>query len=70
MDKIYSRKRIKLPEYMSKRRNKKLFLILIIFIIAIIVFRAVFNYINPMFDSLCNLKARGIAIKIINRKLF
>ena len=68
MDKIYSRKRIKLPEYITKRRNKKLFLILIIFIIAIMVFKGVLNYINPMFDSLCNLKARGIAIKIINRE--
>ena len=68
MDKIYSRKRIKLPKYITKKRNKKLFFIFIILIISITVFKAILNYLNPMFDSLCNLKARGIAIRIINRE--
>lgn len=78
MDKIYSRKRIHLPrmsilQIFSKKRKyakevKKIFLIIILIISIIILIKSSLNYINPMFDSLCNLKAKGIATRIVNRE--
>ena len=67
-DKIYSRKRLALPDFYGKKQFKKTVIIGIILLIAFLVAKMVLNYLNPMFDSLCNLKARGIAIKIINQK--
>lgn len=77
MDKIYSRRRIKLPKFLStgsfrkkqpNPKEKKIVLILVI-AVTIISFMVKYSldYINPMFDSLCNLRAKGVATKIVNR---
>lgn len=74
MDKIYSRLRIKIPKIKIRqnRKNKeeknKITFIIVIIVISIIFAKISFGYINPMFDSLCNLKAKGIATKIVNRE--
>ena len=75
MDSIYSRKRIRLPKIkLSKNKrinvnmNKKSLILIVIIIIAIITFKVSLDYINPMFNSLCNLRAKGIATKIVNRE--
>ena len=72
MDKIYSRKRIKLPSIGKGKENskeKKLVIkIGIILLIMSICLKFSLDYINPMFNSLCNLKAKGIATKIVNKE--
>ena len=64
MDKIYSRKRIKIREIY----RFKFFAIIALILIIIFLIKSSLNYINPMFDSLCNLKAKGIATRIVNRE--
>lgn len=74
MDKIYSRPRIKLPKIKidPKRNNniqkKKLRILLIIILIGLIGLKMLFDYINPMFESLCYLRAKAIAAQIVNKK--
>lgn len=75
MDKIYSRKRIKLPKFKKiQKRNldsdqkKKILLIIIFMLLIVLILKLSLDYINPMFDSLCNLRAKGIATKIVNRE--
>lgn len=74
MDKIYSRPRIKLPKLKFEHRGnnniqkKKLRNLLIIILIMLIVMKLLFDYINPMFESLCYLRAKAIAAQIVNKK--
>lgn len=79
MDKIYSRSRIKLPKIFIKLntggkkfpksiKDKKVHKVLIIITIVICILKLSMDYISPMFDSLCSLKAKGIATKIVNEK--
>lgn len=75
MDKIYSRRRIKLPNVgwgnnkgPSQKEKKLMIKIGIILLVIAILLKFSLDYINPMFDSLCNLKAKGIATKIVNRE--
>lgn len=69
MDKIYSRKRIKLPnikfEKFSKRGNK-IIKILAIMCIAIITAGFMIKSISPIFDRLCEAEAKSLATKISN----
>ena len=72
MDKIYSRKRIKIPkiegfgfkEYNSKTKNAVKISIMasIAIITAIVIIRAL----NPMFNTMCLERAKGIATDILN----
>ncbi len=70
MDKIYSRKRIKIPKvqvfYKNNKNAKKFFSIFIIIFIAILTFYSVFKSINPIFDKLCLEKTMQIGTNIIN----
>ncbi len=75
MDKIYSRKRIKLPNivFFNKKKHisksEKMLLVIAILVVCIVIaIKVSLNYINPMFDSLCNLKAKGLATRIVNRE--
>lgn len=75
MDKIYSRRRIKLPKIgggnnkgPSQKEKKLMIKIGIVLLVITIMLKFSLDYINPMFDSLCNLKAKGIATKIVNRE--
>lgn len=72
MDKIYSRPRIKIPKvqmfYRKSGGNKKIKKILVIILILIIISKLSFDYINPMFETLCYLRAKSIAAQIVNQK--
>ena len=74
MDKIYSRKRLKLPrikgfKYEEKYlKNKKKNIILITIVIAIMSAILIIKQLNPIFDSLCIEKAKGLATEKINKK--
>ena len=76
MDKIYSRKRIHIPnvvygkfnnQYEDKNKEKTL-KIIVILIIAILFANAIINAINPIIDTLCKDKAKSIATIISNEK--
>lgn len=72
MDKIYSRRRIKLytpqPSKKKKVRYKRLIKMLIVIIIAIITIQTILKSANPIFENICVSKARTIATNIINTK--
>jgi len=76
MDRIYSRKRIKLPKMEFENRfNKKKFgkktkliKIMIIVIIAVTVAILVINAIEPIIDAQCKVRAKAIATKISNEQ--
>jgi len=74
MDKIYSRPRIKIPKVQmfynrgQNKRKKKLILVLVVILIAMIVSKLTLNYITPMFEEMCYLRARGLAAQIVNKK--
>ena len=70
MDRIYSRRRIKIPRLKrfcsSKRQSKKVWMIFIIALVAATTFYTILNAINPMFEELSAIKARNLATEIIN----
>lgn len=72
MDKIYSRPRIRIPKIKvfykkngGKKQNKS---VLVIILILLIISKLSFDYINPMFESLCYLRAKSVAAQIVNQK--
>lgn len=76
MDKIYSRKRIHIPNviygkfnngYEPKNKDKILKIMLIVFI-AIMFANTIIKAINPIINTLCEDKAKSIAIVISNEK--
>lgn len=72
MERIYSRKRIKILKFDSNHKNntnkRKIIKISIIIFIAIITLYTVLKSINPIFEGLCINKARTLSIDIINSK--
>lgn len=76
MDKIYSRKRIHIPNVVygnfnnrfESNNNRKLIKIIIILVIAILVANTIIKAINPIIDTLCKEKARTLATIISNEK--
>lgn len=72
MDKIYSRKRIKLPQIKTiKKQNKnikKIYFTILIFVVAFSTGYVIMKSIDPIFEGLCISKAQGIATEITNRK--
>lgn len=73
MDKIYSRKRIKIYRFKSNDtrkniRNKKLIKLFTIVAIASITVYSVLRSMNPIFDGLCISKVNVVATDIINTK--
>lgn len=74
MDKIYSRPRIKIPKiqmFYNRNHNqgnrKSKFVIIVILIVTFTTF-IILNYITPMFEEMCYLRARLIAAQIVNKK--
>lgn len=65
MDKIYSRPRIQLLE---KRKLKKLFFVVCVFLVIIIVVKTMINAVYPIFSNLCQEKAKGISTTIVNEQ--
>lgn len=71
MDKIYSRKRIRIPKIECKnekqrKRTKKTIKTAIIVCIAVFIFYTVMQSIEPVLDRLCINKAKSIATMISN----
>ena len=74
MYKIYSRPRIRLPNSFQNRNgrekklSKKLAMIIIVLIIAFSTMKYVLDAVSPIFDTLCESKAKSIATNISNEK--
>ena len=73
--KIYSRPRIKIPQFFTsnnnnknQKRKQKIAKIFIIIIIAFSTFKIVLDAISPIFDALCEDKAKSIATVISNNE--
>lgn len=67
MDKIYSRAKIKIPNGIN-RKKKKTIVIFIILVIAFSTVKITLDAISPIFDTLCENKAKSIATKISNEQ--
>ena len=73
-NKIYSRKRIKLPHFIRVPNNKKsentekFIRIFFILVIAFSIVKIVLDAVNPIFDTLCEDEAKGLATKITNEQ--
>lgn len=75
MHKIYSRPRIKLPQILLKKNSikqdkniSKLSKIIVILLIAFATVRVVLNAVLPVFDSLCENRAKSIATIVANEQ--
>ena len=75
MYKIYSRSRIRLPniffkikEKFKKKKNRRLIKLIVIFLIAFITMKMIINAIMPIFNKLCEDKAKSIATIISNNE--
>ena len=75
MHKIYSRPRIRLPKIIyqkrgkiENRKTKKISKIIIILIIAFSTAKLILDAINPIFDTLCEDRAKSIATIISNEQ--
>lgn len=70
MDKIYSRRRIRLPELNFKKnpKLKKIYFVIILYTVTIVTSVYILKSIDPIFEELCISKAAGIATDITNRK--
>ncbi len=71
MYKIYSRPRLKFISNMdnrSKKISKKLIMIIIVLIIAFSTMKYVLDAVSPIFDTLCEGKAKSIATTISNEQ--
>lgn len=75
MYKIYSRPRIRIPKIILNRgnrlnneKNKKLASIIVILIIAFSTVKLVLDAVDPIFDTLCETKAKSIATMISNEQ--
>ena len=74
MYKIYSRPRLRLPKVIQNRGNnnkkisKKMATIIIILVIAFSTMKYVLNAVSPIFDTLCESKAKSIATTVSNEQ--
>lgn len=75
MNKIYSRPRIRIPKVdvnrgikSSKKENKKILKIVIILVIAFTTVKLVLDAVYPIFDTLCDSKAKSIATIVSNEQ--
>lgn len=74
MYKIYSRPRIRIPKVILNKegfnnyRNKKIIKIFIILIIAFSTVKLVLDAVYPIFDTLCEAKAKSIATIVSNEQ--
>ena len=74
MYKIYSRPRLRLPKVIQNRGNnnkkisKKMATIIIILVIAFSTMKYVLDAVSPIFDTLCESKAKSIATTVSNEQ--
>lgn len=76
MDKIYSRKRIRLPKFnnknininMHKNKNTKIIKIISVIIISLLTMKLIINSISPILYKECINMAKSIATKVSNEQ--
>ena len=69
MDKIYSRKRIRIPEIKQQNSNvKKIITFTLIILISVFTFTSILKSINPIFEELCLEKVRTLGTQIVNEE--
>ena len=69
MPKIYSRNKIQIPSLIVNIKNKRKVILIMVFLTAIIVSgKIMLSAINPIFDTLCEDKAKSIATMISNEQ--
>lgn len=74
MYKIYSRPRLRLPKAITnrgdkgKKFSKKMATIIIILVIAFSTMKYVLDAVNPIFDTLCESRAKSIATTVSNEQ--
>ena len=74
MHKLYARPRIRIPkvlingEGLNNHKNKKITKIIIILIIAFSTVKIVLDAVYPIFDTLCEAKAKSIATIVSNEQ--
>ena len=77
MYKIYSRPRIKIPKFNMNNKNsmnmkdkdlEKIVKIIVVLLIAFGTLRIIINAVNPIFDTLCESKAKSMATIITNEQ--
>lgn len=69
MPKIYSRNKIQIPSLIVNIKNKRKVIFIIIFLTATIVSgKIMLSAINPIFETLCEDKAKSIATMISNEQ--
>lgn len=73
MDKIYSRPRLKIPQGITsfgkkipEKKRKKMVKVIFIFIIAFSTVKLILDAVLPVFDTLCESKAKAIATVVSN----
>ena len=74
-NKIYSRPRIRMPKIiirsrkkMQSKKTKKMATMLVIFIIAFATMKLILDSVLPIFDTLCENRAKSIATMISNEQ--
>lgn len=75
MHKIYSRPRIRIPKIiiqsrkrMQSKKGKNIATLLVIFIIAFSTMKLILDVVLPIFDTLCENKAKSIATMVSNEQ--
>ena len=69
MPKIYSRNKIQIPSLIVNIKNKRKVILIMVFLTAIIVSgKIMLDAINPIFETLCEDKAKSIATMISNEQ--
>ena len=69
MPKIYSRNKIQIPSLIVNIKNKRKVILIMVFLTAIIVSgKIMLSAINPIFETLCEDKAKSIATLISNEQ--
>ncbi len=74
MYKIYSRPRIRIPKIffnngkIDKKKFRKSFYVIIVLLIAFSVLKYVLNTVSPIFDTLCESRAKSIATTVVNEE--
>ena len=75
MHKIYSRPRIRIPKIiiqsrkrMQSKKGKNIATLLVIFIIAFSTMKLILDAVLPIFDTLCENKAKSIATMVSNEQ--
>ena len=69
MPKIYSRNKIRIPSLIVNIKNKRKVILIMVFLTAIIVSgKIMLSAINPIFETLCEGKAKSIATMISNEQ--